>query len=75
MPPTDHKVLINGNRIAKEAILPLGQLTEEAMEAEIRLPTIRGYPLRFVTKIASDFRSVDIHIGTNKSNEIVENYK
>lgn len=33
MPPVVHKLLIHGAAIAKEAILPIGLLSEEAMEA------------------------------------------
>ncbi|XP_046392286.1 uncharacterized protein LOC124160477 [Ischnura elegans] len=33
MPPVVHKLLIHGSAIAKEAALPIGHLSEEAMEA------------------------------------------
>lgn len=48
MPPTVHTLLIHGAEIAKEAILPLGQLTEEAMEA--RNKDARKYRGRYTRK-------------------------
>ena len=48
MPPTVHKVLIHGADIAKESILPLGQLSEEAIEA--RNQDIRKFRERFSRK-------------------------
>lgn len=33
MPATVHKVLIHGNKIIEKAIVPIGQLSEEAQEA------------------------------------------
>lgn len=33
MPPTVHKVLIHGSIIVEKALLPIGQLSEEAQEA------------------------------------------
>ena len=33
MPPSVHKVLIHGGEVIRHAILPIGQLSEEALEA------------------------------------------
>lgn len=33
MPPTVHKVLVHGSSEAKFDLLPIGQLSEEALEA------------------------------------------
>ena len=33
MPPTVHKILIYSSAVIKNAILPIGQLSEEAQEA------------------------------------------
>lgn len=34
MPPTPHKLLIQGELIVKKSILPIGQMSEEAQEAK-----------------------------------------
>lgn len=48
MPITVHKVLFHGGEISKESILPLGQLSEEAMEA--RNKDTRKFRERFTRK-------------------------
>ncbi|XP_046403729.1 uncharacterized protein LOC124169231 [Ischnura elegans] len=48
MPTTVHKVLLHGSEIAKEAILPLGQVSEEALEA--RNKDTRTFRMRFSRK-------------------------
>lgn len=50
MPPTVHKILIQGSSIVKEAILPIGQLSEEALEA--RYKNIRRYREHHTRKIS-----------------------
>lgn len=41
MPSTVHKILVHGAEVIKSAILPIGQLSEEAMEA--RNKDLRNY--------------------------------
>lgn len=48
MTPTMHKVLVHGSKVIKEAVLPIGQLSEEVAEA--RNKHFRMYRERFSRK-------------------------
>ncbi|CAH2094474.1 unnamed protein product [Euphydryas editha] len=50
MSPTIHKVLIHGAQVITHALLPIGQLTEEAAEA--RNKNFRQYRLNFARKFS-----------------------
>ncbi|KAL4721448.1 hypothetical protein ACJJTC_007165 [Scirpophaga incertulas] len=50
MSPTIHKILVHGAKVISNAILPIGQLSEEAAEA--RNKYIRQYRLNFARKFS-----------------------
>ncbi|CAH0400138.1 unnamed protein product [Chilo suppressalis] len=58
MSPTLHKVLIHGAAVIKEAILPIGQLTEEAAEA--RNKHIRAFRLNYARKFSRVACNTDV---------------
>ncbi|XP_026331961.1 uncharacterized protein LOC113239252 [Hyposmocoma kahamanoa] len=58
MTPTLHKILIHGNTIIKHALLPIGQLSEEAAEA--RNKHFRSYRLDFARKFSRVLCNKDI---------------
>ena len=57
MPPTVHKLLIHGADISKEAILPVGQLSEDALES--RNKDIRKLRLHNTRKISREATNED----------------
>lgn len=59
MSPTMHKVLIHGAIIIKNALLPIGQLSEEAAEA--RNKHFRSYRLNFARKFSREECNMDIY--------------
>lgn len=58
MTPTLHKVLIHGSEIIKNALLPIGQLSEEAAEA--RNKHFRAYRQDFARKFSRESCNQDI---------------
>jgi len=55
MPATVHKVLIHGSVIVEKAILPIGQLTEEAQEARNKdLKRFREFHTRKWSRLATN---------------------
>lgn len=58
MSPTLHKVLCHGAEVIKEAILPIGQLSEEAAEA--RNKHIRLYRLNYTRKFSRVTCNMDV---------------
>lgn len=58
MPPTVHKVLIHGSIIIKKALLPIGQLSEEAQEA--RNKDFKKYREGFSRKISREKTNMDV---------------
>lgn len=58
MTPTMHKILVHGAVIIKNALLPIGQLTEEAAEA--RNKHFRSYRLDFARKFSRESCNRDI---------------
>jgi len=58
MPPTVHKVLVHGSRKAKFAILPIGQLSEEALEA--RNKDVRNFWLNHTRKFCRTTTNRDL---------------
>ena len=55
MPPIVHKLLIHGSAIAKEAALPIGQLSEEAMEVRNKdIGRFREHHTRKFSRIATN---------------------
>lgn len=58
MSPTVHKILIHGAEIIKYAIVPIGQLSEEALEA--RHKEFRKYRLQHTRKINRKATNEDI---------------
>lgn len=59
MTPTMHKVLIHGGTIIENALLPIGQLSEEAAEA--RNKHFRSYRLNFARKFSREECNLDIY--------------
>lgn len=58
MSPTLHKILIHGAEVIKHALLPIGQLSEEAAEA--RNKHFRDYRLNFARKFSRQQCNRDI---------------
>lgn len=58
MTPTVHKILIHGPEIIKQALLPIGQLSEEAQES--RNKDFKSYRERFSRKTSRTENLVDI---------------
>jgi hypothetical protein len=58
MPPTVHKILIHGPDIISNALLPIGQLSEEAQEA--RNKEIKKYRLGYSRKISRTKTNQDV---------------
>lgn len=58
MPPTVHKILLHGAAVIESAILPVGQLSEEAAEA--RNKHFRQYRLGFSRKFSREECNQDI---------------
>lgn len=58
MTPTLHKVLVHGPAIIKNALLPIGQLSEEAAEA--RNKHFREYRLNYARKFSREACNKDI---------------
>lgn len=58
MTPTVHKILVHGHLIMENAILPLGQLSEEAQEA--RNKDIRMYRQLFTRKTSRRMNILDL---------------
>lgn len=58
MTPTMHKVLMHGATIIKHAVLPIGQLSEEAAEA--RNKHFRLYRLHFARKFSREICNRDV---------------
>ncbi|KAK4871438.1 hypothetical protein RN001_016456 [Aquatica leii] len=58
MPPTIHKVLIHGPIIIETALLPIGQLSEEAQEANNKM--LKKYREGYSRKISRDKTNEDI---------------
>lgn len=58
MTPTMHKVLIHGAKIIENAILPIGQLSEEAAEA--RNKHFRSYRQNYARKFSREACNLDI---------------
>ena len=58
MPPTVHKVLIHGAKVIREAIVPIGQLSEEALES--RNKDIRKYRKNYTRKCSREKTNEDI---------------
>ena len=58
MSPTVHKILIHGAQVIRHAILPIGQLTEEAAEA--RNKNFRQYRIDFSRKFSREDCNRDI---------------
>ena len=58
MPPTVHKLLIHGADISKEAILPVGQLSEDVLES--RNKDIRKFRLHNTLKISREATNEDL---------------
>lgn len=58
MTPTLHKVLLHGAAVIKEAILPIGQLSEEAAEA--RNKHIRAFRLNYGRKFSRVACNTDV---------------
>lgn len=52
MPATVHKILFHGAEIIKHAIMPIGQLSEEATEA--RHKQFRKYRLEYTRKATNE---------------------
>lgn len=58
MPVTVHKILIHGGDIADEALLPIGQLSEEAQEANHKM--FRSYRENHSRKISRQTNNEDV---------------
>lgn len=58
MTPTLHKILIHGSTIIKHALLPIGQLSEEAAEA--RNKHFRSYRLHYTRKFSREICNKDV---------------
>lgn len=58
MTPTLHKILMHGSEVIEKALLPIGQLSEEAAEA--RNKYIRLYRLNFSRKFSREDCNMDI---------------
>lgn len=58
MTPTMHKILIHGSAVINNALLPIGQLSEEAAEA--RNKHFRQYRLKFSRKFPREQCNRDI---------------
>lgn len=58
MTPTLHKILIHGPEVVEKALLPIGQLSEEA--AETRNKFIRSYRLNFARKFSRETCNMDV---------------
>lgn len=58
MPPTVHKILIHGSEIIKHAIIPIGQMSEEAQEA--RNKDFRHFRERNTRKISRKATNEDL---------------
>lgn len=58
MTPTTHKILVHGATIIKHALLPIGQLSEEAAEA--RNKHFRTYRLNFARKFSREECNLDV---------------
>lgn len=65
MPPTVHKILIHGPSIVRDALLPIGDLTEEALEATNKyLKRFREHHTRKATRVQTNddlFRRLLLH--------------
>ncbi|XP_045509227.1 uncharacterized protein LOC123704774 [Colias croceus] len=59
MTPTMHKILIHGASIIQKALLPIGQLSEEAAEA--RNKHFRSYRQNFSRKFSREVCNLDIY--------------
>ncbi|XP_029053996.2 uncharacterized protein LOC114881388 [Osmia bicornis bicornis] len=58
MTPTVHKVLIHGPLVIQDALVPIGQLSEEAMEA--RNKYVRNYRLNHARKFSREGCNMDV---------------
>lgn len=58
MTPTLHKILVHGTTIIKLALLPIGQLSEEAAEA--RNKHLRSYRQDFTRKFSRELCNKDV---------------
>lgn len=58
MPPTVHKVLVHGADIVKHALVPIGQLSEEAQEA--RNKEFKKYRQDYSRKMSREKTNEDI---------------
>lgn len=59
MTPTMHKILIHGATIIEKALLPIGQLSEEAAEA--RNKHFRVYRQNFARKFSREHCNLDVY--------------
>lgn len=82
MPPSVHKVLIHGSEVIKHAILPIGQLSEEAQEAKNKdFRFIREHHTRKSSRISTNedlmnyFFLFSDPIISDKSRKKIQNYK
>lgn len=57
MPPTIHKILVHGSSVAKFALLPIGQLSEKALEA--RNKDVRNLRLNHTRKFSRTITNRD----------------
>lgn len=58
MPPTVHNILVHGSSVAKFALLPIGQLSEEALEA--RNKDVRNFRLNYTRKFSRTITNQDL---------------
>jgi len=58
MLPTVHKILVHGSSVAKFALLPIGQLSEEALEA--RNKYLRNFLLNHTRKFSRTITNRDL---------------
>jgi len=55
MPSSVHKILVHGGKVIKSALLPIGQLTEEAQEARNKdFKRFREYNTRKCNRYATN---------------------
>lgn len=59
MTPTMHKILMHGATIIEKALLPIGQLSEEAAEA--RNKHFRAYRQNFARKFSREQCNLDVY--------------
>jgi hypothetical protein len=58
MPASVHKILLHGSEIISAALLPIGQLSEEAQEA--RNKNLKKFRERFARKISREETNKDL---------------